>query len=111
MSIEIAGRQVFSGVSAGQPKPALERMLAGCLQHWTSGETFLAFTRAHDLNSLQQTFTDGRQPFDLTQNALTIAGFRDSHIAKSGFARIGINEEKNEPELQHPCPRRLCRDL
>jgi ferredoxin-nitrite reductase len=56
---QAVGRQVFTGVSAEQLKPTLERILTGYLQHRNAGESFSAFTRRHDLNMLQQLFTDG----------------------------------------------------
>src|SRR5678816_1822470 len=41
---QAAGRQVFSGVSVEQLKPALEKMLLAYLRHRTEGESFQAFT-------------------------------------------------------------------
>ncbi|MBU6401650.1 MAG: NirA family protein [Verrucomicrobia bacterium] len=52
------GRQVFTGISFDQLKPTLERMLTGYLRHRTARESFLAFTRRHDLNSLQVIFSN-----------------------------------------------------
>ena len=40
------------------PPGSLERMLAGYMRHRNPGETFSAFTRRHDLNNLQQVFTE-----------------------------------------------------
>jgi len=54
---QAVGRQIFSGISMEQIKPTLEKMLLGFLKHRDSGETFLAFTRRHDLNRLQVMFS------------------------------------------------------
>ncbi|MHB8519237.1 MAG: NirA family protein [Limisphaerales bacterium] len=51
------GRQVFTGISVEQLKPTLERMLKGYLRERAPEESFLAFTRRHDLNSLQVIFS------------------------------------------------------
>jgi ferredoxin-nitrite reductase len=52
------GRQVFQGISIGNLKPTLERMLKGYLRHRENGESFQAFTRRHDLNTLQAIFSN-----------------------------------------------------
>jgi ferredoxin-nitrite reductase len=54
------GRQVFTGISVEQLKPILEQMLRGYLKGRNHpGETFLDFTRRHDLNQLQTMFCEG----------------------------------------------------
>jgi ferredoxin-nitrite reductase len=55
---QAVGRQVFTGVSVEQLKPALEKMLQSYLKRRTPGETFQAFTKRHDLNALQIIFAD-----------------------------------------------------
>ncbi len=52
------GRQVFTGISFDQLKPTLEKMLRGFLRHRQTGESFLNFTKRHDLNSLQVIFSN-----------------------------------------------------
>jgi len=54
---QAVGRQVFQGISFGQLKPTLEKMLKGYLRHRQNSETFQAFTRRHDLNALQVLFS------------------------------------------------------
>jgi ferredoxin-nitrite reductase len=56
---QAVGRQVFQGVSFEQLKPTLERILKGYLRHRQNGETFQAFTRRQDLNTLQVIFSQG----------------------------------------------------
>lgn len=48
------GRQIFTGISVEQLKPTLVKVLAAYLRHRHGGESFAAFTRRHDLNTLQQ---------------------------------------------------------
>ena len=55
---QAVGRQVFSGVSMGDLKPTLEKMLKGYLRRRAGGESFQKFTRRHDLNTLQAIFTN-----------------------------------------------------
>lgn len=55
---QAVGRQVFNGVSAGQLKPTLERMLRAYLKQRLPGETFQQFTGRHDLNALQVVFAE-----------------------------------------------------
>lgn len=57
-SSQAIGRQVFQGISFEQLKPTLAKMLQGFLRHRASGETFQAFTKRHDLNSLQAIFSN-----------------------------------------------------
>ncbi len=52
------GRQIFSGVSAEELKPTLEKMLRGYLRRRASGESFQKFATRHDLNTLQAIFTN-----------------------------------------------------
>lgn len=51
---QAVGRQLFTGVSIGQLKPTLERILKSYLTHRTPGESFQAFTARHDLRRLQE---------------------------------------------------------
>lgn len=55
---QAVGRQVFSGVSMGELKPTLEKMLKGYLRRRADGESFQKFTTRHDLNTLQAIFTN-----------------------------------------------------
>ncbi len=55
---QAVGRQVFSGVSMGELKPTLEKMLKGYLRRRAAGESFQKFTTRHDLNTLQAIFTN-----------------------------------------------------
>ncbi len=55
---QAVGRQIFSGVSANDLKPTLEKMLKGYLRRRAAGETFRNFTTRHDLNTLQAVFTN-----------------------------------------------------
>lgn len=48
------GRQLFTGVSVEALKPTLERILKNYQKWRTPGETFLAFTKRHDLGKLQE---------------------------------------------------------
>jgi ferredoxin-nitrite reductase len=52
------GRQVFSGVSATELAPTLEKMLRVYLKKRAGRETFQQFTVRHDLNSLQVMFSN-----------------------------------------------------
>jgi len=54
---QAVGRQVFQGISFGQLKPTLEKILKGYMRHRQNSETFQAFTRRHDLNALQVLFS------------------------------------------------------
>ncbi len=51
------GRQVFTGISVEQLKPALEQMLRAYLDHRQPGELFRDFTARHELGALQVLFT------------------------------------------------------
>ncbi|MBN8248875.1 MAG: NirA family protein [Verrucomicrobia bacterium] len=51
---QAVGRQLFTGVSIGQLKPTMERILKNYLVHRTPGESFQAFTARHDLRRLQE---------------------------------------------------------
>ena len=52
------GRQVFQGVSFEQLKSTLEKVLKGYQRHRRAGESFQAFTKRYDLNSLQAIFSN-----------------------------------------------------
>ena len=52
------GRQVFNAISSNELKPLLVNILQGYLRHRSAGESFLSFTRRHDLNSLQAIFSN-----------------------------------------------------
>ena len=52
------GRQIFTGVSVQQLKATLENMLRGYLRHRENGESFSAFTKRHDLSTLQGIFSN-----------------------------------------------------
>jgi ferredoxin-nitrite reductase len=54
---QTVGRQLFSGISFNQLKPTVEKILKGYQRHRQAGESFLAFTRRHDLNALQVIFS------------------------------------------------------
>jgi len=51
---QAVGRQIFTGVSVGQLKPTLERMLRNYLKYRAPGESFQSFTTRHDLRRLQE---------------------------------------------------------
>ncbi len=55
---QAVGRQIFTGVTASDLKPTLEKMLNGYLRRRATGETFQAFTVRQDLNTLQAIFTN-----------------------------------------------------
>ncbi len=55
---QAVGRQLLSGVSVGDLKPTLEKILKGYLRRRAAGETFQRFTARHDLNTLQAIFTN-----------------------------------------------------
>jgi ferredoxin-nitrite reductase len=55
---QAVGRQVFSAISIEQLKPTLEKMLKAYQRHRQDGESFAAFSRRHDLNSLQVLFCE-----------------------------------------------------
>ncbi len=55
---QAVGRQIFSGVTATDLKPLLEKMLKGYLRRRANGETFREFTVRQDLNTLQAIFTN-----------------------------------------------------
>jgi ferredoxin-nitrite reductase len=55
---QTVGRQVFTGVLVRELPSLLEKMLKGYLRRRESRETFLEFTRRHDLNSLQAIFSN-----------------------------------------------------
>jgi len=55
---QAVGRQIFSGVTANDLKPTLEKILKGYLRRREAGETFQKFTTRNDLNSLQAIFTN-----------------------------------------------------
>ncbi|HUR46163.1 MAG TPA: NirA family protein [Candidatus Saccharimonadales bacterium] len=51
---QAVGRQLFSGVSVNSLKPAMEKIIAGWLQHRQAGESFQAFANRHDIGRLQE---------------------------------------------------------
>lgn len=51
-------RELFRGVSFESLKPTMEKMLAGYLRRRERNESFHAFTRRHDLNTLQAIFSN-----------------------------------------------------
>ena len=55
---QAVGRQVFSGVSAGELPATVEKMLRAYQKHRSGKETFLQFSTRHDLNALQVLFTN-----------------------------------------------------
>ncbi|HZF01735.1 MAG TPA: NirA family protein [Methylomirabilota bacterium] len=55
---QAVGRQIFSGVTANDLKPTLEKILKGYLRRREAGETFQKFTTRNDLNTLQAIFTN-----------------------------------------------------
>jgi len=57
-SNQAVGRQVFTGISAGDLPGTLEKMLRGYLRHRTPGERFQSFTQRYDLNNLQAIFSN-----------------------------------------------------
>ncbi len=56
---QAVGRQLFSGVSAKELAPTLEKILRAYLKRREGHETFQQFTVRHDLNALQIMFTNG----------------------------------------------------
>ena len=52
------GRELFRGVSFESLKPKVEKMLRGYLRHREKDENFQAFTRRHDMNTLQTIFSN-----------------------------------------------------
>ena len=56
-SQQAVGRQVFTGVSVGNLKPTLEKIVRAFLNHRQPGESFRSFTTRHDLNALQALFS------------------------------------------------------
>ena len=52
-------RELFRGVSFESLKPTVEKMLRGYLRHRQKGENFQAFTRRHDVSTLQGIFSNG----------------------------------------------------
>ncbi len=55
---QAVGRQVFTGLTFGDLKPTLEKMLKAYQRHRAPGESFQKFTARHDLNTLQRFFTN-----------------------------------------------------
>ena len=55
---QAVGRQVFTGLTFGDLKPTLEKMLKAYQRHCAPGEPFQKFTARHDLNTLQRFFTN-----------------------------------------------------
>ncbi len=55
---QAVAREVFRGVSFPMLKPTVEKMLGGYLRHRQEKETFSAFTRRLDLNTLQAIFSN-----------------------------------------------------
>jgi len=54
---QAVGRQIFTGVSVGELKATMEKILRGYLKHRQAGESFQSFTARHDLGRLQELFT------------------------------------------------------
>ncbi len=52
------GRELFRSVAFESLKPTVEKMLRGYLRHRQQGENFQAFTRRHDLSTLQGVFSN-----------------------------------------------------
>ena len=55
---QAVGRELFRGVSFESLKPTVEKMLRGYLRRRERNESFQAFTRRHDLNTLQAIFSN-----------------------------------------------------
>jgi ferredoxin-nitrite reductase len=55
---QAVGRQVFSGVSAGELPATVEKLLRVYLKHRAGRESFLQFSTRHDLNALQTFFAE-----------------------------------------------------
>jgi ferredoxin-nitrite reductase len=55
---QAVGRQVFTGISIRELPLTLEKILKGYLRHRTQAESFLNFTKRHDLNALQVIFSN-----------------------------------------------------
>lgn len=55
---QAVGRQVFAGITEGDLKPLLEKILKGYLRRREPGESFRKFSARHDLNTLQAIFTN-----------------------------------------------------
>jgi ferredoxin-nitrite reductase len=51
------GRQVFTGIPASEIPPLVERILRTYADRRNPGESFVEFTRRHDLKSLQELFS------------------------------------------------------
>ncbi len=51
-------RELFRSISFESLKSTVEKMLGGYLRHREGGETFQAFTRRHDMNTLQAIFSN-----------------------------------------------------
>lgn len=51
------GRQVFTGIPASETPELLERILQRWLNHRRPGESFVDFTRRHELGQLQELFS------------------------------------------------------
>lgn len=54
---QAVGRQIFHGVSIGQLRQTMERILKGYLAHRNAGETFQSFTLRHEVGRLQEIFS------------------------------------------------------
>ena len=50
------GREIYRDVKAGTAPQTVERMLKGYLTNRTDGETFLTFTRRHEVEALKKMF-------------------------------------------------------
>ncbi len=55
---QAVGRELFRGVAFDSLKGTVEKMLRGYLRHRSQGENFQAFTRRHDMNTLQAIFSN-----------------------------------------------------
>jgi ferredoxin-nitrite reductase len=55
---QAVARELFRGVSFESLKPTMEKMLRGYSRHRAEGENFQAFTRRHDVGTLQRIFSN-----------------------------------------------------
>ena len=55
---QAVGRQIFTGVSATEISPTLEKMLLAYKKNRTGHETFQQFTTRHEVGKLQELFTE-----------------------------------------------------
>ncbi|MEK0448003.1 MAG: hypothetical protein RL088_271 [Verrucomicrobiota bacterium] len=55
---QAVGRQIFSGVLAGELPDLIEKLLRAYLHHRAAKESFLTFTTRHELGRLQELFSE-----------------------------------------------------